>query len=257
MKLRDFDRELVAKEIERFINEKFEDSGSDKLIIGLSGGIDSSVTSALCKNAVGSENVLGISLPINESSNRPQKIANQLGIDFEEIDIEDSFLSTLKVLETKCSHFSDKKVSLGNMKARLRMVFLYYHANSLNGLVVGTGNKSEMQIGYFTKYGDGAADLFPIGDLYKTQVKEMAKYLNIPEQIIEKKPSASLWEGQTDEKEIGYSYSKLDQILMELDTKEEVDDIRDEFGEEAVNDVLEMKKRSNHKRKKPPICEIS
>lgn len=255
MVLKDFDRELISQKIENFIKEKFDESGANKLIIGLSGGLDSSVTASLCKRAVGTDDVLGVALPVKASSRSPKKIAEFLGINFEEIDLGGIFLELIDLLKNRCDHFSEQKLALGNLKARLRMIILYYHSNALDGLVVGTGNKSELTIGYFTKFGDGAADIFPIGDLYKTQVREMAKYLDLPDEIIEKKPSAGLWEGQTDEAEIGYSYSEIDETLDVL-KENGISVAREKFDDELVNDLLEMKKESHHKREKPSICEV-
>jgi NAD+ synthase len=137
------------------------------------------------------------------------------------------------------------RVALGNIKARLRMIALYYHANLHNYLVCGTGNKTEISLGYFTKYGDGACDILPIGDLYKGEVRELARELNIPENIIKKIPSAGLWSGQTDENEIGFSYEQMDHALRKIESHH-IDD-------ETTRRLSEVITKTAHKREKPKI----
>ena len=137
---------------------------------------------------------------------------------------------------------------MANIKPRIRMTLLYAHANAMNGLVVGTGNKSEYLVGYFTKWGDGAADIYPIIGLYKTEVKQLSKMLNLPKEIIEAKPSAGLWPGQTDEGEMGISYDKLDSILMLLENNRRKEAV-EKYGEKLVKKVEEMVEKSEHKRR--------
>ncbi len=256
--LEEFNKKGVVDKITGFIEERYEESNSNKLIIGISGGIDSSVTASLSKMAVGEENVLGVSLPITKESDLPKKFADSINIDFEEIGLSSSFNEIFNKLKGNCRHFDGERISLANIKARLRMIFLYYHSNVLDGLVVGTGNKSELSIGYFTKYGDGGVDFFPIGDLYKSQVYVLAEYLDLPEEIIEKEPSAGLWEGQTDENEIGYSYDVLDEVLYSLEQGMNEDEIQKQFGHnsDVIEDIKEMKRCSKHKRENPPICSV-
>ncbi|MEM2715772.1 MAG: NAD(+) synthase, partial [Candidatus Thermoplasmatota archaeon] len=151
------------------------------------------------------------------------------------------------------------EITLGNIKARLRMIFLYQFANSKNALVCGTSNKTELMIGYFTKYGDGASDILPIGDLYKTQVYQLARYVGIPEEILKKPPTAGLWKGQTDEKELGISYEKLDKILYGLERQKSFEEISKiaEVSIEEVKRIYGMVKKTEHKRKFPVIPKIS
>jgi len=143
------------------------------------------------------------------------------------------------------------KLALANLKPRLRMLVLYYFANKLNYLVCGTGNKSELMLGYFTKHGDGATDILPIGGLLKREVRRLAREAGIPERIISKAPTAGLWSGQTDEKEMGITYPELDEILERLETKK-----KQVSSPKKVNRVKEMIKRSEHKRQGPRICYV-
>ncbi|MCS7131014.1 MAG: NAD(+) synthase, partial [Archaeoglobaceae archaeon] len=170
-------------------------------------------------------------------------LARSLGIEFKIIEIRD----IVEMLLAKLGN-GNKNAEI-NLKPRIRMLINYYYANSLNRLVVGTGNKSEISIGYFTKFGDGGVDIQPIGDLYKTEVFEFARFLGVPEKIIRKKPTAGLWVGQTDEGEIGLSYAELDGILKEIERGV----IRDD---EKFIKVLKMVENSRHKREMPPIAKV-
>ena len=152
------------------------------------------------------------------------------------------------------TQIEDDKLAIGNLKARIRMSIIYFYANSKNYLVSGTGNKSEILIGYFTKYGDGACDIEPIGDLYKTDVYKLAKYLNVPEEIINKPPRAGLWNNQTDEDEIGMTYELLDKILYrqvekDIDTQSIAEEL--DIKVDEVNDIMNRVKRNQHKSKVP------
>ena len=252
------DLKITAKQIENFIKETVKKSNTNGLIIGLSGGIDSTLVAFLAQKAIGSENILGITLPTKTTSKKDiedaQKVADILGIEYEIINIDDTIDSFLKI----CPH-ETSKLAEGNLKARTRMLILYNHANSMNRLVIGTSNRSELLVGYFTKYGDGSSDLIPIGDLYKTQVWELAHELNIPLEIINKAPTAGLQENQTDEEELGMDYITLDKTLHGLyDLK---------LNEETVSQKLNLKlsevqrinnivQKSEHKRKMAPIIEV-
>lgn len=218
--------EKKINEIEKFINNILGDSGANGICIGLSGGIDSSLVAYLATGAIGSENVLAIHMktdttPIDDTEDA-RIVANTLGIEYYEIAI-DNIANSIENLDigkndVNSNNISNNKNRLasGNLKTRVRMSILYYHSNLRNYIVAGTGNKSELSIGYFTKYGDGGCDMLPIGDLYKTDVFAMAEYLNIPSRIITKSPRAGLWENQSDEKEIGMSYGVLDRLLAML-----------------------------------------
>lgn len=254
------DPEFVEKRILKFIRARVIDAGFSGVVIGLSGGIDSSVTAALCVNALGSDKVLGLMLPEKDSdpndSKDAIKLAEQFKIPYEIVNIT-SIIDAC--LNTYPKDNVDSLTLVGNVKARVRMVTLYYYANKLRRLVAGSSNKSEILVGYFTKFGDGASDILPIGDLYKTQVRRLAEYLQIPKEIIQKTPTAGLWEGQTDEAEIGVSYDVLDLILYGLEhwmnESEIADDLNLPLGK--VNRIVEMWRKSEHKRKFPVIFKLS
>jgi NAD+ synthase len=252
----DYDR--ARSIIVNFIRSKVKEADSTGVVIGLSGGIDSAVTSNLAVEALGSENVLGIHLP-EEGATSPKDsrdseiIANSLGINFKNIDISgiiNCFISEIP------DEMGKNPPVVGNLKSRIRMCLLYYYANSFNKMVVGTGNKSEIMLGYFTKYGDGGVDLEPIGDLYKTEVFELAKLLSIPEHIINKKPSAGLWSGQTDENELGLPYEIIDRILDLVSHGEKPENLQEIFDltPEQIDLLLSRMKSNIHKRKVPPIA---
>ncbi len=200
--------EEEIKRIENFIRERVGNLNGG--VIGLSGGIDSSVIAFISVKALGKDKVYGLILPYgDQDTNDGELVAKELGINYEIININ----PMVEAFEQNASFFG-KTLPKGNLMARIRMCLLYGAANEKNMLVLGTTNKSEMEIGYFTKYGDGAVDIEPIVHLYKTQVWKLAEKLGIPKQIIEKKPSAGLWDGQTDEDELGFSYPTLDKVLQ-------------------------------------------
>ena len=183
-------------------------------VIGLSGGIDSSTTAVLCRRVT--RNVLGLILPCHSSpsaENDARRIAEQFDISILKHDLSLVYDNMVQTFNSSELNPTASKVVLGNIKARLRMISIYFHANRLNRLVVGAGNGIEIMLGYFTKFGDGGADLWPIGDLLKRDVRQIAAHLAIPSDIIRKPPSADLWPGQTDETEMGVSYDVLDQII--------------------------------------------
>jgi len=194
-----------------WMEDKVIEAKAKGIVFGLSGGLDSAVVAALSMR-IFPQNTLAIIIPchsLEADVNDAMDFISKFNIPYKIIDVSkvyDSFIHLLNDKEKEGSF----KLAEANIKPRLRMTTLYYFANKLNYLVVGTGNKSELMIGYFTKYGDGGADILPLGNLIKSQVRELAEYLGIPKKIIDKPPSAGLWEGQTDEKEIGISYEQLD-----------------------------------------------
>lgn len=199
----------VTNKIKKFIIDSLDSSNKNGVVIGLSGGIDSAVVAKLCIDTLGSKNVLCIFMPTKSTPIE----------DFRDIKLLEKYLKIKikivyidNIVKELILEKLDKK-SLGNIYPRVRMIVLYEYANLMNRLVCGTGNKTELSIGYFTKYGDGGVDINPIAHLYKTDIWELADFLKIPKSIIEKKPTAGLWEGQTDESEIGISYKELDRIL--------------------------------------------
>jgi NAD+ synthase len=202
--------ELFEKKIIAWLKTKLKSAKKSGIVVGLSGGVDSAVVSVLCRKAVGTKNVLCLILPCQSQKTDitdAKKVAKKFGLKTETIDLTKIYENLIGILPTA------DKLTQANLKPRLRMLTLYYFANKLNYIVAGTGNKSELTIGYFTKYGDGGVDILPIGDLYKSEVLGLAKYLKVPEEIITKPPTAGLWAGQTDEGEIGMTYDELEYRL--------------------------------------------
>ena len=229
------------------------ESHTDGIVIGLSGGIDSTLAAYLACEAIGKDKVFGITMPSSTTPTEDNvhgiEIAERLGIEYTQVAIDgilNEFLSMTQLEENN--------LAIGNLKARIRMSIIYYHANAKNYLVCGTGNRSEILIGYFTKHGDGACDMEPIGDLYKTDVYKLSEFLNIPHEILDKPPRAGLWTNQTDEDEIGMSYDLLDRILYLYSEKNmENDEIAEklEIPIEDVDMIITKVIRSEHKSKVP------
>jgi NAD+ synthase len=243
--------------IVEFIRQKVEESGGNGVVVGLSGGIDSALVSKLCVDAVGAEKVLNIFMPSGSSSRSDRKDAeefsNDIGAEFRTVEITPAVEAFKMILPS-----IDRKELLGNVMARCRMVVLMHQANLMGRVVMGTGNKSELLVGYYTKYGDGGVDFLPIGDLYKTEVRELARKVGVSRRIIEKAPSAGLWEGQTDEGELGVSYDKLDQILLGFEQLISNREISQQTGIDL--NIVDMVWRRHldtvHKRKAPLIPKI-
>ncbi len=251
------DWEAVVERITDFIRRVVEDANAEGVVVGLSGGVDSSTTAFLCVKALGNEKVLGVVMP-ERGVTREEDIEDALKV-CEILGIEYKFVEINPMVEVFLNELGEgNRIAVANLKPRIRMIINYYYANNLNRLVAGTGNKSELMTGYYTKYGDGGVDFLPIGDLYKTEVFELAKFLGVPERIIKKAPSAGLWIGQTDEGELGITYSKLDTILKALERGMKPEEIPKEFevSEEEVKRVLEMVERSRHKREPPPVVKL-
>lgn len=224
-----------------WIKERVHEAGCDGTVVGLSGGIDSAVCAALSQLALPGK-VLGLILPCHSLPRDGEDAilcAEKLGVDYQIVDLSSTYDTLLSSLPG-----SDKKddLALANMKPRLRMTVLYYYANRMNYLVVGTDNRSELYLGYFTKYGDGGVDITPIGTLVKGEVRELAYELGIPERIITKPPSAGLWEGQEDEEELGLSYEEVDTYILTGQAKREVKE-----------KIEELRKKNSHKRSLPAI----
>ena len=251
--LEKFSPERETDRIEEFLIQKRSEIGFDRAVIGLSGGLDSSITAVLAERALSKENMEIVFLPETTTPRRDWDDVDLLEREFNLIVrvIEiDEFVSTFK---KKMSELSE--LTKANFKPRIRMTLLYAIANQNNGLVVGTGNLSEWLLGYFTKYGDGAADLAPLNHLFKTETRKLARFLDIPEAIISKPPSAGLWEGQTDEDELGGTYDEIDEVLYcnhELDFSLEETKRAVELAPEFVSHVYDLVEKSTHKRKPPP-----
>ena len=223
-----------------------------KAIIGISGGLDSAVVAYLCANAVGKDRVIGVQMPyLNQSTEHGTLVIRELGV----YDCKHNICPMVISFPSSLSAFS--KLNNGNIRARVRMTILYAMAGRINGLVIGTSNKTEFLLGYFTKFGDGGCDIEPIGDLYKTEIFELAKYLGVPDCIINKAPSAELWEGQTDEQEIGMTYTEMDAILKSLENKDlPLSVLRDLYGADKIKNILTRIVNSEHKRNMPKILSV-
>jgi len=227
----------------------FKKAGFPMAVFGLSGGLDSSVTAFILADALGPGNVTAIHMPLATGASVADlrdavDISKITGINF-----------LVFPVGRACEFFSSapwrqNRLSKANIQARSRMVALYSFANSRNALVAGTSNRTELLLGYFTKHGDGACDLLPLGSLYKTEVKALAEWLKVPKKILKKKPTAGLWRGQTDEKEIGLSYKKIDGILKaKFGGKKSEKKLFEEFGRKNVKKVLGLSEKNAHKGK--------
>jgi NAD+ synthase len=250
----------VERKIASFIKRKVKEASAKGVVVGLSGGADSAVVTALSVKALGRRRVLGLILPevgvtpIDDVRDA-RRIVKKLGIEFRYTNIT----PIIRAFRSGITDFRrSERIAAANLKPRARMTVLYYYANSLNRLVVGTGNRSELRAGYFTKYGDGGADILPLGCLYKTQVLRLAEHLKIPKHIIEKIPSAGLWRGQTDERELGLPYAKLDMIYAGLDLGLKKKEIAEAIGVnvEKVRSFIERERRSTHKLGLPEIPKL-
>jgi len=252
----------ITLKIEKFIKTYLEQANAKGVVVGLSGGVDSSTVATLLVRALGKEKVLGLIMPHKETSPDDIKdaiaLAKLLNINYRIIEISKP-LEDIVEISPWLKKLTNKVVK-GNIIARLRMIVLYYHANALNYLVAGTGDKSEYLLGYFTKFGDGAADFFPILDLYKTQVRALAKHLGVPEKIYSKPSSPGLWKGHLAREELGFEYDIIDQVLYGyFEKKLSVNAIAHIIGISVndVKDILTRVKMSEHKRKLPPYPKVS
>ncbi|MHA1269878.1 MAG: NAD+ synthase [Candidatus Helarchaeota archaeon] len=246
----DYKKEITR--IVSFIQDVVKKSSAKGIIIGLSGGIDSALTATLCTKAIGNNNVIAAIMPCyssQEDIDDAKLVIKFLNIDYKMIKLDKVFDVFIDILKENIGY---NKMAKANLKPRLRMCTLYYIANEFNYLVAGTGNKSEDDIGYFTKYGDGGADFLPIQHLYKNEVRKLAKILEIPDKIINKKPSAGLWEGQTDEDELSktlkfkITYDLLDQML------ENIHNNNYDPNDENYKLLIKMMEKNKHKIQLPP-----
>jgi NAD+ synthase len=249
--------DLARKILVAFVKDAVTKVGFKKAVIGLSGGIDSALSAFLAVEALGSENVLGVRMPYRTSSEGSlldaQKVIEQLGVPSLTIPIS-------PMVEPLFEQFSDMNaMRKGNVMARQRMIILYDQSSAWGGLVIGTSNKTEALLGYTTLYGDSAAALQPIEDLYKTQVRQLSRAMNIPASILEKPPSADLWIGQTDEDELGYTYEEVDKVLYLLvEGRYSVDEAAAQgFDRKFVANVWRRVQRNHYKRTMPNVAKLS
>ncbi|MFN2271729.1 MAG: NAD+ synthase [Anaerolineae bacterium] len=232
--------------IANWLREHLDAAGAEGLVFGLSGGVDSATAAALAVRAVGAENTLGVLMPCHsqpEDAALGQLVADVFSISTVTVDLTSAHDALMAALPA-----SEHRLAAANARPRLRMATLYYLAQSRNYLVLGSGNKTELAVGYFTKWGDGGVDLQPLGDLNKTQVWKLARELGVPQEVVERPPTAGLWPGQTDEGEMGITYRELDRVLAAIE-------VCDTVGIESVTleKVQGMVARSAHKRAMPPI----
>jgi len=251
------DMGVVRQLLTGFLRDESQNAGFTKAVLGLSGGVDSAVCAYLAVEALGAENVLGVFMPFRtsnpESRRHAEMVAGCVGLRTEVVDITpmvDPLLTSQTIVDP---------LRRGNVMARARMIVLYDLSSRDSALVFGTSNKTELLLGYGTLFGDTACALNPLGDLYKTQVWQLARYLDVPQEIIEKQPSADLWEGQTDEAEMGIRYAQADRLLSSLvdqrRTGEEL--VAAGWDKALVQRVQDMVRKNQFKRRPPVIAKIS
>ncbi len=264
IKLRKDELELYRRIIVNSIKARIDKINAKGGVVALSGGIDSSLVAVLAKEALG-ENILALIMPEEgvspeQDTQHAKKIVTEFRIPHKIIPINGAIDWFFDIFPEKELSKKEVKLALANVKPKIRMIINYLHANLENRIVIGTTNKTELLLGYGTKYGDLAADIYPIADLYKTQVWQLAEYVGIPTEIVKKKPTAGLWKGQTDEEELGHTYQEIDKILYTLVELEfSVKEASEYLGidEEAIEDIFRRVKMSEHKRKTPTITRLS
>ncbi|MDR1453721.1 MAG: NAD+ synthase [Candidatus Margulisbacteria bacterium] len=240
-----------------FLREELRKTGLTKAALGLSGGIDSAVVCALCAQALGPDNVYTLCMPYKtsnpESAAHARLCAETYGVHYQVIDITPQIDAYFDATDAAAS-----VLRRGNKMARERMTILYDHSAKLGGLVIGTSNKTELLLGYGTQHGDLASALNPIGDIYKTQIFELAKFLQAPEPILKKAPSADLWAGQSDEAELGYTYAQIDELLAEL-IEQRISEraLKEKYAPVFVDKIIALVKKSQFKRRLPLIAKLS
>jgi len=239
--------EKIAEKLASWIKERVSAAGSKGVVLGLSGGMDSSVAAVLCQRAF-PQNMLAVIMPchsINQDIEHARAVAQKFSIPTKTVVLDSTFDTLLKALPQEKTASDVSRLAQANLKARLRMLTLYYLANKLNYIVVGSGNRDERALGYFTKYGDGGVDIQPLGGLLKGQVKGLARVLGIPQPILDKPPSAGLWEGQTDEGELGISYDELDRYLASGQASAAI--------KKKLKSIIAA---AEHKRQPPPVADL-
>lgn len=249
--------EKIEEILVNFVKEEVEKVGFKKVVLGLSGGIDSAIVAYIAAKALGPENVMGIMMPYKlssrESVEHAELVVKDLGIKSKKIEIT-TMLDAYFSLEPEIS-----KLRMGNKMARERMSILFDYSAKEGALVLGTSNKTEILLGYSTQFGDSASAINPIGDLFKTHIWALSRHMGVPKELIEKKPSADLWEGQTDEGELGFSYLFADEVLYRMiDERKSLEEIvKEGYSEEVVEKIEKKIKFSQYKRKLPVIAKIS
>lgn len=239
----------LADQITEWIGEQVRAAGLSGAVLGLSGGIDSAVVAGLCARAVGPKNTLGVIMPSHSEPADVQDAAlvgRTFKVDYRVVDLTEAYDHFKRLLPP------GNQLSDANLKPRLRMLTLYYYANAMDRLVVGTGNRSELSVGYFTKFGDGGVDILPLGGLYKSQVRELARELGVPDKVIARPPSAGLWAGQTDEEEMGLTYEALDGALQAIEAGD-----TSAIEPQTLERVQGLIAGSEHKRRPAPTFTLN
>lgn len=251
------DTELARTILTGFIKTEISRSGFSRVVLGLSGGIDSALSCYLAAEAVGPENVMAIRMPYKTSS---QDSLDHAKLIIDTLGVQSLTIPITEMVDPLINHFPDMdNRRKGNIMARQRMIILYDQSEAFKGLVLGTGNKTEILLGYSTLYGDSACAINPIGDLYKTQVRALSKAMGIPTPLLEKAPSADLWIGQTDESDLGFTYEQADQLLyLLIDQRYKPEEcVEAGFSESFVKAVIQRVRRNQFKRVLPPIAKLS
>lgn len=236
--------EMKAEKLIEWIEKSVKDAGAKGVVLGISGGVDSAVVAAACKRVFPND-TLGIIMPCHSNPQDEEDgllLIDALGLKHKKVVLDDVFDSLMSAVN---STGDEPKLAIANIKPRLRMVTLYYHAALNNYLVAGTSNKSEITVGYFTKHGDSGSDIIPLAPFVKHEIWELARYFGVPDKIVNKAPSAGLWEDQTDEKEMGITYEELDNYILTGEAENRVKRIVDNLYE-----------KSQHKRKFAKMFEI-
>lgn len=236
----------TADHLAAWLRDRAGETGALGAVVGISGGVDSATAAALCLRAFPGA-TLGVLMPCHSDPRDladARQICQALGLPYTVVVLDATYDAVVGALRNS-DQFADHQIALANLRPRLRMTTLYFFANRLNRLVVGTGNRSEAYVGYFTKYGDGGVDVLPLGGLVKSQVKELALYLGVPEAVVERTPTAGLWPGQTDEGEMGLTYAALDAYLL-----------TGEAPAETRARIERMHAASEHKRRFPPVPDL-
>ena len=253
----DINTDLAREIITGFIRSEITRAGMQRAVIGLSGGLDSSLSCMLTAEALGPDNTLAVLMPYKTSS--PDSLAHaQLLID--QLGMQSITIPITPMADGLIDQFPElDQVRRGNIMARMRMIVLYDQSRVFNGLVVGTSNKTEIILGYTTLYGDSACAINPLGDLYKTQLRQLAKAMGMPQVILDKPPTADLWAGQTDEGELGFTYAEVDQLLYLLvdERYSPAECVEAGFSREFVDKVVERIRHNHFKRVLPPIAKLS
>ena len=254
-----YNNEHLTSLLVGFLKNETARIGLKKAVIGLSGGIDSAVSAYLSAKAIGAKNVTCLIMPYKTSN--PDSTKDALTV-VKDLKVNHKVIDITKIVDAvadECDGKDISKVRKGNIMARVRMILLYDESAEQNGLVIGTGNKTEILLGYSTIFGDAASAINPVGDLYKTQLRSLAQHLNVPKEILNKKPSADLWKGQTDEDELGFTYEHVDQYLYQKVDKRKSREALLEMGFESgfMDRVDRLIERSQFKRIPPIIAKVS